>query len=625
MTCEKNTRRTEQFYQILLEDLRHALDQHHARFAASTATRADLPHLQNYAYVLASLTHCHQLTGVIQYQTWAHADLLRLVSLAVQFQDETPPLLTSFRFLTPFCEAFHTLNQQQLFSAAETMAVTDLIRATVQTHLDYTDYGPHNRATVDAAGFLAAAHAAPTARETATWQQYGAALLADSWGKWSIEDASIYNPFWLFFLLIAAEIRQRVPECMNFMTTRFYFEFYRRLLMPNHLMPDWGDGDLTHSWNWFFADLVRAGSYYGNGHYLDAAYRMYLAHRAQGLSGVPVYALNTDGLQGDAIFAVSTALRWLDRNVVLETEPLTHSEEVLEDLVTKKIVFRNHHDTASAYALLNYRDQGPYGRAARDYLNQQLAAYEEKPHHGHADENALILLMDHATILLADGGYVRKFHDGWRADYFHNRMVARLGWPIEGHVLDYLFQNKEYQPVTTEKIHFENFGWLDYSRTRLIDDARGYTADRIILFLVEPGWYIVVDAVEIDRPGHKLFVNMWHPAHILTQGEFSAESNHFVVSWPPQIPIRQDYWPNPHQRELLLQFLENRDKFTETKIIDRCYNPSAAFYQYLYSYFFKGQRLAFVTILTPHAPGTFTPQMLATVKIITTDQGSCRT
>ena len=88
---------------------------------------------------------------------------------------------------------------------------------------------------------------------------------------------------------------------------------------------------------------------------------------------------------------------------------------------------------------------------------------------------------------------------------------------------------------------------------------------------------VIVDAVLIDREGPKSFTNMWHPDGILAQGDFDEEGSHWVRSWPERIPIRDEYWTNRHERELLVQFLGNRDKYSQVRSIDRRFNPSTAF------------------------------------------------
>ena len=112
---------------------------------------------------------------------------------------------------------------------------------------------------------------------------------------------------------------------------------------------------------------------------------------------------------------------------------------------------------------------------------------------------------------------------------------------------------------------------------------------------------------------------------LLAQGDFGSDGAHWVRSWPERIPIRDEYWTNPHERELLVQFLGNRDKYSQVRTIDRRFNPSTAFFQFLYSYFFRGQRFGFVTVLTPHAVGGFAEDMLRRVHILQDDAGSYRT
>ncbi len=566
---------------LLLEEVKRAVERIHGGLSALD-DNARQQTLRDYAWTLAPMAFLHAHTNEDRYLAQAKEGMLWMVEAALKKDGSSAALLASFRTMQPFCEAFRHLRVHKVFTSDETTRIEEQIGLSADTHLDSTDWGAQNRATVDAAGFYFAADAVPTHKNAARWRRYGDALIEDSWGRWSIEDASIYGPFWLFYLITAAELNGRDDEFMSFVTTRFYFEQYHRLLMPNGILPDWGDGDWTHMWHWYMAVMVRAGATYKNGEYLHFAERIYRAHREAGLKeAIPGYT--PAGLeQGDGLYSVAAALRWWDDSVSIRPYQRAHSEEIIDDLVGKKIVFRNERGDDGAYALFNYRDLGPYGR------------------------------------------YQRTAHDGWRADLYHNRLVARLGWPIDHEVMAYLQQNRAYAAVRTEKIHFGNFGPLDYARTRLVDEERGYTADRIVLFLVEQGTYIVVDSIHIDRDGHKLFANMWHPDAIIEQGDFSSEESHWTRSWPPRVPIRAEYWQNPHQRELLIEFLDNRDKYSQVRSIDRRFNPSQAFYQFLYSHFFRGQRLAFVTVLTPYDTGSFDQRLLGAVELIHDDARSYR-
>lgn len=589
--------------------------------------------VRGLSWVLSPATIVHARTGDSDLLSRTRDGLIAFVDSAIDDDGHARPLLASFRELPPFCEAYEYLKGQDQLDVGTRERTDALIAASANSHLGATDWGAQNRATVDAAGFYAAAASVPGHANASRWRGYGDALIEDSWGRWSIEDASIYGPFWLFYLITASEGLGCPEEFLEKITTRYYFEQYSRLQMPNGMLPDWGDGDWTHMWTWYAAVMVRAAGFYERGDYLYFAQRLYAAHRDMALAGNETFGYSPQGLDaGDALYSLATSLRWMAMDPPPEALPyeLQATEEIVDDLVSKKIAFRNDGGSAgnaadANFGLLNYRDTGPYGRYQREYQNQQLFAFEEMPHHGHADENSLVLLMEGGTVLLADGGYRRTAHDGWRADLYHNRLVARLGWPNDHEMMPYLQGNPQYLPVRTEKIHFGTFGSLDYSRTRLYDDDRGYTTDRIVLFVPATGVYVIVDAVQIDREGPKSFTNMWHPDGILAQGDFSEEGAHWVRSWPERIPIRDEYWTNPHERELLVQFLGNRDKYSQVRTIDRRFNSSTAFFQFLYGYFFKGQRLGFVTVLTPHAPGSFGEGMLQQVEILQDDDGSWRT
>ena len=609
--------------QQLLQDVQDSVNQVFDEIDMQPGAAPD-PLVRGLSWVLSPATIVHARTGDDRLLTRTTDALTIYVNSGIDAAGRAQPLLASFRELPPFCEAYEYLKAHGQIDAQLGTRTDALIAASADSHLGSTDWGAQNRATVDAAGFYAAADAVPGHDNASRWRGYGDALIEDSWGRWSIEDASIYGPFWLFYLITAAEGLGCPEEFLEKITTRYYFEQYSRLLMPNGMMPDWGDGDWTHMWTWYAAVMVRAAGFYGRGDYLHFAWRLYAAHRDMALAGNETFGYSTVGLEaGDALYSMATALRWLAQDPPPEAVPymLVASEEIVDDLVSKKIAFRND----ANYGLLNYRDAGPYGRYQREYQNQQLFAFEEMPHHGHADENSLVLLMDGGTVLLADGGYRRTAHDGWRADLYHNRLVGRLGWPNDHEMMPYLQGNPQYLPVRTEKIHFGSFGSIDYSRTRLYDDDRGYTGDRVVLFVPATGMYVIVDAIRIDREGPKSFTIVWHPDGILAQGDFAEEGSHWVRSWPERIPIRNEYWTNPHERELLVQFLGNRDKYSQVRTIDRRFNPSNAFFQFLYGYFFVGQRLGFVTVLSPHAPGSFDDRLLHRVEILQDDAGSYRT
>lgn len=596
---------TAAFRTQLQADLRVNLERHHAAAAGERAKNVK-PADFYYPYLLAGLINLHAQTGEAALLTWAKEDVMGMVRLSRDASGRVLPYAgESFRFLPAYCDAFLYLKAHGALTAEETAQIVAMLIVSADARLHVSDFGAQNRALIRGTELLFCAHAVPDAANVANWRRHGEALVYDSLHGWSVEDASFYGPFWLHYVLQLAELRGELAERMKLITTRYYFDQTRALLMPNGLLPDWGDGDWTHGWMFAVANLVLAGSHYRDGTYLEAARRLYEANHG--------FAKD---LSAEAIGGLGLALRWLDATVPLAPLAQDKSAEVVDDLVSKKIVLRGAADT---YAMFNYRDAGPYGRFTRDYQAAQLWAPEEKPHHGHSDENSFAMLAQAGTVLLADGGYRAARIHGYRADVFHNRVVVRMGFPAEGDVFDYVRTDTTYHEVQTEKIHFGTFGSLDYARTRLVDEERGYTGDRITLFAPETGLTIVVDSLVNDRAGNKVFCNTWHPDHVLTQGD------NWVVAHPERIAIRTDYWPNPHTRDLLIQFVGNRDKIAQTREIDRRYNPSQAFFQYLQNYFFKGQRLTFVTVLRPIAAGSFDPKMLEDVKLVTNEHDDGRT
>ena len=160
---------------------------------------------------------------------------------------------------------------------------------------------------------------------------------------------------------------------------------------------------------------------------------------------------------GDA-YSLIDAYRWADESITPQ-RPDSLSQEVLDDLVGKKVVFRNGWQPSSLYMLLNYCDEGQGGWLGREYLRQTITVEEEKMHHGHSDENSIVLLMNKGSVLLHDAGYRSDLPSGkygaWRQDYFHNRVVARLNKRDKNQsLLEFLQNSGAHRQVRTQKSTF---------------------------------------------------------------------------------------------------------------------------------------------------------------------------
>ncbi len=598
ISCTFSAPTTTAFRNQLELDLRHSVERLHT-LAEKERVKNIKPSDFYYPYILSGIINLHRNTNEAVLLDWAKEDLMWITHCSIDSRGKVTPFFDGFRFLASYCDAYLYLKSHNKLSLKESSEVDDQIIASANGHLNRADFGAQNRGLIYGAELLFCANAVPHAPLVERWKMQGEALITDSVHGWDVEDASIYEPFWLNYVLTLAEMKGQLDDQMKVIMTRYYFDHAKALQMPNGLLPDWGDGDWIWSWMWNVANLVLAGSHYHDGTYLDSARRLYEASHAY-----------YKELPSEAVGALGIALHWLNTSVPLNPVKETKSNEVVDDLISKKIVFRGNNST---YVLLNYRDAGPFGNLTREYQHAALEAYEEKPHHGHADENAIGLFAQDGTILLDDGGYRSSRLHGWRSDISHNRLVARTGFPLDGDIFDYIKSDTTYHDVTTEKVHFGTFGSLDYSRTRLVDEERGYTSDRITLFAPENGMMIIVDSVVIDRAGNKVFCNTWYPEHILKKGD------NWTLSHPDYIQIRTESWPNPHTRDLLTQFIGNRDKIANSRLVDRRYATSETFYQYLRNYFFKGQRLLFVTVLRP-VPINSSPEKLLSDASLITDE-----
>ena len=80
----------------------------------------------------------------------------------------------------------------------------------------------------------------------------------------------------------------------------------------------------------------------------------------------------SDTLSVGEAYYLCDAHRWVDDSL-MPTAPTGGSEEVLDDVIGKKVVFRNGWDKASTYMMLNYRDEGDGGWLGRHYLRSTIS------------------------------------------------------------------------------------------------------------------------------------------------------------------------------------------------------------------------------------------------------------
>jgi len=492
------------------------------------------------------------------------------------------PSITNFFELAFFIEGYLLVKDSPSISEAERERIHETIAESANYVFTFPEWGPHNRAMLRALGLLLAAQAIPDHPDAARWMKMSRVLVTDSWGKWEEEDAQIYHPVWLISLVRYADAVGD-PSFFDLPTVQYYFDYFTHLLDPTGMVPDFGDARWHGNWAWYVALLERAATEYDREEYRWAARRIFNAMRPAEDAVVGI---------GNGMNLID-AYRWSSDGPAQDPPPAV-SEEVLEDLLGKKIVFRDGWDDDSNYLLLNYRDEGPYALMARDYLRNTIPVEEEKMHHGHSDENSIVLMMSDGSVLLNDAGYRPRMPSGpygeYRADYYHNRLVWRTGKLGRDQALwDFLSNSGAYRPVETEKIEFWTAEQFDVSRTRITDRRDGLQHDRVITWLKKENVYVIFDIVKFLETDFFTLATLWHSTTVLEQGD-----GHFVTAIDQ---IRGQ--PQPQGTVLRMEFPQTGIRRQGTFPITRNGEGNTAIYQNLASHYLEGQVETFVTVLVP--------------------------
>ncbi len=492
------------------------------------------------------------------------------------------PTLTDFFQMSFFGEAYLFVKDSPSLTEAQRARIKESIAEGAEYVFYFPEWGPMNRAMLRAYSLLLAAQAVPEHPNAAKWDKMARVLAADSWGKWEEEDAQIYHPVWLISLVRYADaLGDR--SLFDFPTIRYYFEYFTHLLDPTGMVPDFGDARWHANWSWYVALLERAATEYDRDEYHWAANRIFTAMHAELGETVGI----GDGMN------LADAYRWSNERQPA-TPPPAVSEEVLEDLVGKKIVFRDGWDEEANYLLLNYRDEGPYARMARDYLRHTIPVEEEKMHHGHSDENSIVLLMSGGSVLLNDAGYRPRMPSGpwgeFRADYYHNRLVYRTGKRGRDQELwEFLRNSGGYRPVETEKIEFWTTDDYDVSRTRLTDERDGVQHDRVITWLKGENVYVVFDIVKFLETDFYTLTTLWHATTVLDEGE------DYFVTGVDVIRGRE----MPRDKALRIEFPQRGIRQQGMFELERNLEPATAIYQTMASHYLEGHVETLVTVLVP--------------------------
>jgi len=536
------------------------------------------------------------------------------------YEDGVPGLPDFFTVMR-YVRAYETLHRLGQLDPRENAVAETVISESVAYMLRTQEWGTMNRGLLRAENLAWAVRALPRAKNVAAWEMQRRALGDDNWGRWEIEDATIYNGVWLYSLLGYADALQKMDELFQTPVVFTYAQYYLNLVCPAGIVPDFGDAHWEANWPHFLVFFEAAARFYNNPNLKWAATtiaRKYIDFKTPTNVGLGYMMLD--------------CVRW-GSDAVAPAMPQTGSREVMEDVQGKKIVFRDGWAPTSTYLLLNYRDEGDGGLAFRDYLRDTIPVEEEKMTHGHADENGIALLMSGGSVLLHDGGYRDYMPSGpfgsYRQDYFHNRLCVRpekiwMGqkadeWrysvrgaiPGQG-VLEFLRDAGSYRRIRTQKVDFLSLPDVDYSRTRLIDDNWGYTWDRTIAYVKGADLFVVFDVFKALKEDYYTLANLWHTRKIIAQGAHWYDTVYDSIAGAsgaagPALP--QD-------KRLLVVFPATAFRIEGVEPQKRHYQDELTIHQTTGQHFELRETAAFVTVLVPHAAGADPAQLAAEIKLL---------
>ncbi len=579
----------------------------------------------NFLALTAEISsHLYQRTGDRKYAETTRDLLVEIPNLRRYFPERFRtrveykigvPAVNWFRTLPVYVNAFLDTKDSGVYTSDDLATVREAVASSVDIIFAYPEWGAMNRAMLRAESFMAAYRAFPDDPEAAKWRKMAEILADDSIGKWEIEDASIYHAVWLHAYVGYLDLADR-SDVFDSPIFRFYPYYIASLMTPDGTLPEFGDGRWGMSLEEYYAVLERAAKEFQSPELKWAAERM-LEH----MGGI--VRDDHGNIQKGPAFeepSVSFARTLIDRRAfgdpaLAPRQPSFKSGDALDEIISKKIVFRSGWNPDDAFLLLNYKDEGYSSVMQKNFLKHVLAVEEEKMHHGHSDENGISMFMKNGAILLYDGGYRPYAPSGpygaWRADYFHNRIVVRNERKgADQDYFDILRNSGAYNDaVRTTKMDFQSFDPVEYSRTRLDDPRTGYRSDRVLVRDVAEDFFVMIDAVKFERSDYFTVADILHTRQIIDSG-----TNWFVTRYDSLGGAD----PNPGNMDLLVVFPQEHDKGMESET--RSQQNEIALYQGISQHFEAGWIEPFVTVLFPIVPGTDPEIVASRFKLLRADQ-----
>jgi len=529
----------------------------------------------------------------------------------VEYAKGLPPI-SNFFSMYSYPKAYLYIKDCKSISKKDRKTIEKGVADCANFLMNYPEWGPMNRAILRSETFFYAALALPKHPDKKKWERMAQVLSSDSYQRWEEEDAAGYHPVWLLSLMRVVDATEN-RHFYRSAIPRYYFDYFVNLTTPAGLIADFGDARWPSDWYRFIPIYEKGAAVYQEPTYKWMVNRIWDKIRESDYKLTSAYVALT----------FVDAYKWMDETIKPE-QPVAGSRLVMEDIVGKKVVFRNGFDSSSTFLLLNYRDEGKGAFAGREFLRTTITAEEEKVHHGHSDENSICSLFYDGSILLHDAGYRDKLPSGeygrFRADYYHNRIVTRKNqrWiQLEGErkeqsLWEYIRNSGAYRPVETQLINFLTFDDVDYSRTRLEDKEMGYQWDRVTIYHKPDQFFIVVDAIKTLRKDFFTHSNLWHTRHVLSRGDQWFDT---------EIDSIGTYAANKKGNRLLIHFLAKEPARTYgTFSLKRHWQDETTMFETISSTYYPGDMEVFVTVLFPHKKLIPAEELVKRFTVIETDK-----
>jgi hypothetical protein len=520
------------------------------------------------------------LRGLLVYSEWAERVAVEAKKQRPEYGEAVPPVDYVFAplYFVPTAERI-----RQVATAQEWRTLGQMMADSLRQARFFPEWGTHNRALLRAASLALAARAFPEHPDAAGWADLADELAEESWGHWSIEDTMLYQPHWLRAMILYAEARGRSEELADLLQPRLHLKAQAQMMTPLGILTDYGDSHWVNDSQWEWLACLE----WGAAQYRDPALKWAAAQiwRARQVEGPT--------LRGAQVLTL--AWRWCDDTVPVR--PPFRTPDALDDVVSKKIVYRTGWGEDDSFALQTYRDEGDYGLISREYLRTTLAVTAEKMHHGHADEGSLAMLVHKGSILLHESGYREAPPDGiYRSDVYHNRLIWRPGRrpATSPHFVDWARGDGYYRSVRAERLYQTHLGDAEFTRVRVTEEARGVAWDRSIFFLPAFPCWLVIDTALPLRTETRTLSDLWWTTDILRRGAtwFDTRISHIQT------------WQNPGDARLLVATLvpSGQPCALTVEPARRAFQDEQAIVHTWYGEHRPGKPITFVTVLWPHAP-----------------------